>query len=110
MHLRALLPAWQPLGDGDVLANLATPGRLWSAHYFYNRVAEHAGADVIGLGYIPDGELKQWLDFLHRHRTTALAGTPSQLLRILEFCEDTGHPLAQRLRVGIWFGEPCDAR
>src|SRR5690242_13314576 len=40
MHLGALLAHWQPLAAGDVLANLATPGRLWSAHYFYNRVAE----------------------------------------------------------------------
>lgn len=109
MHLGALLPYWQPLTHRDVLANLAMPGRLWSAHYCYNRVAEHAGADVIGLGNIGDDELTQWLDFLHRHRTTALAGTPSQLAKILRYGERTGHPILARLRAAIWFGEPCDA-
>ena len=110
MHLGELTRHWQPLGCDDVLANLATPGRLWSAHYCYNRLAELAGADVIGLGHIPDGEYGQWLDFLDRHRTTALAGTPSQLLRVLEYCEQYAHPLVRRLRTGIFFGEPCDAR
>jgi phenylacetate-CoA ligase len=105
MYLGALLAQWQPLTHHDVLANLAMPGRLWSAHYCYNRVAEHAGADVIGLGNIGDDELVQWLDFLYRHRTSALAGTPSQLARILR----TDHPLLSQLRVAIWFGEPCDA-
>jgi phenylacetate-CoA ligase len=109
MHLGALLPNWQPLTHRDVLANLAMPGRLWSAHYCYNRVAEHAGADVIGLGNIGDDELTQWLDFLHRHRTTALACTPSQLTKILRYGEETGHPILAQLRAAIWFGEPCDA-
>jgi phenylacetate-CoA ligase len=105
MHLDALLPHWQPLTHRDVLANLAMPGRLWSAHYCYNRVAEHAGADVIGLGNIGDDELTQWLDFLHRHGTTAVAGTPSQILKTLR----SGHPILAQLRKAIWFGEPCDA-
>ena len=104
MHLGALLPYWQPLTSTDVLANLAMPGRLWSAHYFYNRVAEHAGADVIGLGGIPDGEQERWLDFLYRHGTTALAGTPSQLGQVF----GSGHPIVGQLRSAIWFGEPCD--
>jgi phenylacetate-coenzyme A ligase PaaK-like adenylate-forming protein len=109
MHLGALLPHWQPLTHRDVLANLAMPGRLWSAHYCYNRVAEHAGADVIGLGNIGDDELTQWVDFLHRHGTTALAGTPSQLAKILRHGGRTGHPILAQLRAAIWFGEPCDA-
>ncbi|WP_371493718.1 AMP-binding protein [Kitasatospora sp. NBC_00374] len=108
MHLGELTRHWQPLGPSDVLANLASPGRLWSAHYCYNRLAELAGADVIGLGYIADEELGQWLDFLARHGTTAVAGTPSQLLRILRYCERTGHRFASTVRAGIWFGEPCD--
>jgi phenylacetate-coenzyme A ligase PaaK-like adenylate-forming protein len=105
MHLDELLPHWQPLTAGDVLANLAMPGRLWSAHYFYNRVAERAGADVIGLGGIPGQETAQWLGFLLRHRATALACTPSQLAQILR----TGHPLLRQLRTAIWFGEACDS-
>jgi phenylacetate-coenzyme A ligase PaaK-like adenylate-forming protein len=110
MHLTEMTRHWQPLHSGDVLANLASPGRLWSAHYCYNRLAELAGADVIGLGYIPDDEYRQWMDFLDRHRTTALAGTPSQLLRVLEYCEKEAHPLLHRLRTGIFFGEPCMER
>jgi phenylacetate-coenzyme A ligase PaaK-like adenylate-forming protein len=108
MYLGALLPYWQPLDDSDVLANLAMPGRLWSAHYFYNRVAERAGADVIGLGSIPEPEMGQWLDFLRRHRTTALACTPSQLANIIEYCERTAHPFLEAVRTVIWFGEPLD--
>ncbi|HSV64848.1 MAG TPA: AMP-binding protein [Mycobacteriales bacterium] len=104
MHLPALLPHWRPLGPDDVFANLAMPGRLWSAHYFYNRVAEHCGADVIGLGHVAEDELAQWLGFLRRHGTTALAGTPSQLASVLR----TGHPLLGQLRAAIFFGEACD--
>jgi phenylacetate-coenzyme A ligase PaaK-like adenylate-forming protein len=109
MYLGALLPYWRPLESSDVLANLAMPGRLWSAHYFYNRVAERAGADVIGLGSIPEEELAQWLAFLRRHRTTALACTPSQLAGILAHCEQTGDPFMEGVRTVIWFGEPLDA-
>jgi phenylacetate-CoA ligase len=109
MYLGALLPYWQPLESSDVLANLAMPGRLWSAHYFYNRVAERAGADVIGLGSIAEEELGQWLAFQRRHRTTALACTPSQLAGILAHCERTGDPFLEGVRTVIWFGEPLDA-
>jgi phenylacetate-CoA ligase len=108
MYVGALLPYWQPLESSDVVANLAMPGRLWSAHYFYNRVAERAGADVIGLGSIPEEELAQWLAFLRRHRTTALACTPSQLAGILAHCERTGDPFLEGVRTVIWFGEPLD--
>ncbi|MFD0823439.1 AMP-binding protein, partial [Micromonospora zhanjiangensis] len=108
MHLPELLAHWQPLSARDVLANLAMPGRLWSAHYCYNRVAEHAGAGVIGLGNIGDDELGRWLDFLHANGTTALAGVPSQLLKILRYAGERRHPILSRLRAGIWFGEPCE--
>ena len=108
MHLDAVLAEWRPLGPDDVLANLAMPGRLWSAHFFYNRVAERAGADVIGLGDIDEPEMGQWLDFLARHRVSALAGTPSQLGAVLRHCARAGHPLARQLRTAIWFGEPLD--
>lgn len=107
MHLDELLPHWQPLSAHDVLANLAMPGRLWSAHYFYNQVAERAGADVIGLGHIPDDDMGQWLDFLHKHRATALACTPTQLAQVLRSCERTGHPLLNQLQAVLWFGEAC---
>jgi acyl-CoA synthetase (AMP-forming)/AMP-acid ligase II len=108
MHLPELLSCWQPLRPGDVLANLAMPGRLWSAHYCYNRVAEHAGAGVIGLGNIGDDEWGRWLDFLHANGTTAVAGTPSQLLRLLTYAGRHAHPILTRLRAGLWFGEACE--
>jgi phenylacetate-CoA ligase len=108
MHLDALLARWRPLGPDDVLANLAMPGRLWSAHPFYNRVAERAGADIIGLGDVDESEMGQWADFLARHRVSALAGTPSQLGAVLRHCARAGHPLARQLRTAIWFGEPLD--
>jgi phenylacetate-CoA ligase len=84
MYLGALLPYWQPLESSDVLANLAMPGRLWSAHYFYNRVAERAGADVIGLGSIAEEELGQWLAFLRRHapRRSSPASSPTASGRV----------------------------
>ncbi|GAA2591917.1 hypothetical protein GCM10010435_83270 [Winogradskya consettensis] len=108
MHLPELLTHWQPLRATDVLANLAMPGRLWSAHYCYNRVAEHAGAGVIGLGNIDDDEWGRWLDFLHANGTTAVAGTPSQLLKLLSYAVRNRHPVLSRLRAGLWFGEPCE--
>jgi phenylacetate-CoA ligase len=106
-HLGELTPHWQPLTSADTLANLAMPGRLWSAHYFYNRLAELAGAGVVGLGHVSEEEMAQWVDFLHVHGVTALAGTPTQLATVLRHCVDHRHPLLDRLRVGIWFGEPC---
>jgi phenylacetate-coenzyme A ligase PaaK-like adenylate-forming protein len=105
MHLSELLRHWRPLSHTDVLANLAMPGRLWSAHYCYNAVAAHFGADVIGLGDIPPDDSARWLDLLHRFRTTAVAGTPSQIAALLR----SGHPLVEQVRTAIWFGEPCDA-
>ena len=107
MHLDAIVPHWRPLRSDDVLANLAMPGRLWSAHYFYNGLAQRCGADVIGLGHVEQEEWPHWLDFLHRHGTTALTGTPSTLRQVLELAISTGHPILRRLRTALFFGEPC---
>lgn len=107
MHLGAILGHWRPLGPGDVLANLAMPGRLWSAHYFYNGMAERCGADAIGLGHVEAGEWPQWLDFLDTHGTTALCGTPSTLEQVLTLALRLRHPVLRRLRAALFFGEPC---
>ncbi|MBM7774782.1 phenylacetate-CoA ligase [Actinokineospora baliensis] len=107
MHTAAIAAHWRPLRSDDVLANLAMPGRLWSAHYFYNALARHCGADVIGLGHVEAEEWPHWLDFLHRHGTTALTGTPSTLRQVLDLAVATGHPILDRLRTAVFFGEPC---
>lgn len=107
LHLDEIEAHWQPLRPTDTVANLAMPGRLWSAHLFYNRLAERAGAGVIGLGHIDDAERGAWLDFLHRHDTTVLVGTPGQLATVLRHCAEAKHPLLARLRAAIWFGESC---
>jgi phenylacetate-coenzyme A ligase PaaK-like adenylate-forming protein len=107
LHLDEITRAWQPLRETDTVANLAMPGRLWSAHVFYNRLAERVGAGVIGLGHVTDDELPDWLDFLHRQGTTVLVGTPGQLSAVLRRCLRLNHPITAQLRAAIWFGEPC---
>jgi phenylacetate-coenzyme A ligase PaaK-like adenylate-forming protein len=105
LHLAEIEAHWQPIRATDTVANLAMPGRLWSAHLFYNRLAERAGAGVIGLGHVEENELDRWLGFLAEADTTVLVGTPGQLATVLRRCADLGHPLLSRLRAAIWFGE-----
>ncbi|HVH23938.1 MAG TPA: AMP-binding protein [Pseudonocardia sp.] len=107
LHLDEITSHWQPLRGTDTVANLAMPGRLWSAHVFYNRLAERAGAGVIGLGHVDDAELVDWLGFLDAAGATVLVGTPGQLAAVLRHCVDSQHPLGRRLRAAIWFGEAC---
>ena len=107
LHLAEIEEHWQPIRATDTVANLAMPGRLWSAHVFYNRLAERAGAGVIALGHVDESELDPWLDFLARADTTVLVGTPGQLATVLRRGGDLGHPLLEGLRAAIWFGESC---
>lgn len=107
LHLPEIEAHWRPIRATDTVANLAMPGRLWSAHLFYNRLAERAGAGVIGLGHVEERELDPWLDFLAQAGTTVLVGTPGQLATVLRRCADLAHPLIEQLRAGIWFGESC---
>ncbi|NRQ37772.1 hypothetical protein HII36_38980 [Nonomuraea sp. NN258] len=109
LHLDEIERLWQPFVPGDVVVNLAMPGRLWSAHVFYNRLAERAGAGVIGLGHVDESELPGWADFLYEQGATAVVGTPGQLATLIGFLAERGHPLLRRLRTGVWFGEPCTA-
>ena len=107
LHLDDIAAVWQPFRADDTVANLAMPGRLWSAHLFYSRLAERAGAGVIGLGHVEDAELETWADFLSAQGTTVLVGTPGQLAALLRFAAVRQHPLAAAVRAGVWFGEPC---
>jgi phenylacetate-coenzyme A ligase PaaK-like adenylate-forming protein len=109
LYLAEIERHWQPFAAGDVVANLAMPGRLWSAHLFYNRLAERAGAGVIGLGHVDDAELPEWADFLHAQGATVLVGTPGQLAALLGHLAEREHPLLGQVRAGVWFGEPRNA-
>ena len=83
------------------LANLAMPGRLWSAHYFYNRVAERAGADVIGLG--TRRARASWASGWTSSRsagTTALAARRRSWPPCCGAAPMPDHPLLGRLRAG----------
>lgn len=98
---------WAPLTSQDVLVNLFTPGRTWSAHYFYNTLAAALGATVIPFGDVGDDELDTWLDYFEDQGVTALAGTPSTLRRILAHCAATGR--TPGIRTVIWVGEAYDS-
>jgi len=110
LHVREIERHWQPFAPGDVVANLAMPGRLWSAHLFYNRLAERVGAGVIGLGHVDEEEWPGWADFLYAQGTTAVVGTPSQLADLVRFLTERRHQLLAQLRTAVWFGEPFTAR
>lgn len=107
MFVADILEHWRPLVPRDVLVNLFTPGRMWSAHYFYNQVAVDSGAAVIAFGGLADGEIGQWLDFFESHGATALAATPSTLKRVLAYCARNGRPLGGICKI-IWVGERFD--
>lgn len=75
--------SWNPLGPQDVVANLHPSGRLRPDHYFYNRFAAVAGATVLPIGDLPEGDADGWLAFLARQGVTALAAPPQTLARLL---------------------------
>jgi phenylacetate-coenzyme A ligase PaaK-like adenylate-forming protein len=106
MYARDIAAHWRPIENSDLVANLYKPGRLWSSHNFYNSFAAECGATVLTVGALEDHELPVWLPFMRQHGVTALAGTPSQIAHILEFCVRTGTAppvFADKL---LWVGEP----
>jgi acetylornithine/succinyldiaminopimelate/putrescine aminotransferase/phenylacetate-coenzyme A ligase PaaK-like adenylate-forming protein len=107
MFVPDILAHWRPLDPDDVLVNLFTPGRMWSAHYFYNAVAVASGAAVVPFGGLADDELDSWLDFFQARGGTALAATPSTLKRLLTHLERSGRTWAG-LRKLLWVGEKLD--
>lgn len=107
MFIADILAQWQPLTPDDVLVNLFTPGRLWSAHYFYNAVAVQLGAAVVPFGGLEDHELDQWLDFFDAQGATAYAATPTTLKQIIGHCATTGRAMP-RIRKLLWVGEKYD--
>lgn len=107
MFLEDILSVWKPLDQSDVVCNLFTPGRMWSAHYFYNVLAERLASTIIAFGALEAEEMRTWLDFFQQHHVTALAGTPSTIKQILQFCKDNKYPLF--LKKILWVGEACDS-
>lgn len=107
MFVPDILPHWRPLDAHDVLVNLFTSGRMWSAHYFYNALAAACGAAVIPFGGLADDELDSWLDFFQAHRGTALAATPTTLKRLLTHLDRRGRSWPA-LRKLLWVGEKYD--
>ncbi|WP_084735319.1 diaminobutyrate--2-oxoglutarate transaminase family protein [Actinophytocola xinjiangensis] len=107
MFVPDILAHWQPLDPHDVVVNLFTPGRLWSAHYFYNAVAAASGAAVVPFGGLADDELDSWIDFFQAQGCTALAATPTTLKRLLLHLGHSGRTWPA-LRKLLWVGEKFD--
>ncbi len=75
--------AWNPLGPGDVVANLHPSGRMRPDHYFFNAFAAASGATVLPVGQLPEGPDDDWLAFFARHQVTAVAAPPQAVTRLL---------------------------
>jgi phenylacetate-CoA ligase len=102
--LTDILSHWQPLTGEDVLLNLFMPGKLWSAHYFYNQLARESSACVIPMGALAATEYGAWFDFFERQGITALATTPTTLKELLGYDEMNADELPA-LRKILWVGE-----
>jgi phenylacetate-coenzyme A ligase PaaK-like adenylate-forming protein len=107
MFIQDIIKHWRPLTQDDVLCNLYTPGRMWSAHYFYNALGEQLAARTIAFGPVQDEEISTWLDFFEQYQVTAIAGTPTTLKHILAYCSAQKRSLAF-VRKFLWVGEAID--
>lgn len=73
----------------------------------------HYGAEMIGASVIPvsSGNTEKQIQIMQDFRTTALVGTPSYALYMLETMNKMGVPPASlSLRVGLFGGEPMSDR
>lgn len=107
MFIQDIIEHWRPLTQHDILCNLYTPGRMWSAHYFYNVLGEQLAARTIAFGPMQGEEMQTWLDFFEQYQVTAIAGTPTTLKHLLGYCFAQQRSLAfvQKL---LWVGEAID--
>jgi phenylacetate-coenzyme A ligase PaaK-like adenylate-forming protein len=108
LHVADVVRHWRPLAPDDVFLNLFAPGRLWSAHYFYNELALALGAITVPLGDIEAHEHEAWAAFAEDFGVTALGGTPTALRRFLGSCRAEGRRL-EAVRAVLWVGEPFTA-
>ncbi|MDG4765792.1 AMP-binding protein [Solwaraspora sp. WMMD406] len=102
--LDRLLRQWRPLGAGDFLLNLFTPGRLWASHYYMQALAQRSGSDVAPFGPIAPDEVGEWLPTLRRLRVNAVAGTPTALADFARGVLDAGG--GSPIEKIIWMAEP----
>ncbi|MQY20210.1 AMP-binding protein [Nocardia macrotermitis] len=108
MFVPDILTQWRPLSSNDVIANIYSPGRLWSSHNFFNAVAAESGAICLAFGSLDDKEVPQWLEFFEQRGVTALDGTASQIAQLLEACARSGHRPPQFINKLLWTGEAFD--
>ncbi|WP_133740056.1 AMP-dependent synthetase [Actinorugispora endophytica] len=101
MVLPDITARWKPLAPGSVLVNLSPPGRLWSAHYFYNSLASAAGALTVPFEEPRDDEIGHCLDFFEDQGVTAVAASPATMRRILGFALFEGRRLPWLDRI-LW--------
>ncbi|MCM2263909.1 MAG: phenylacetate--CoA ligase [Desulfuromonadales bacterium] len=69
----------------------------------------HYGAELIGASVIPmgGGNTEKQIMIMQDYRTTALVGTPSYALTLVDRMEKSGiDPKSMQLRVGLFGGEP----
>ncbi len=108
MFVGDILKHWSPLTTDDILCNMFAPGKLWSAHYFYNQVGTKTVRETIALGAIDRGEMLGWLDFLEDQHVTAIAATPSTLKLLCRTSLEHGRSLGF-IRKLLWVGESFDS-
>jgi len=104
MGLERLLTSWKPLGPGDTLLNLFTPGRMWASHYYMQTLAAASRSTVIPSGPYPPGDVGRWLGLLREAGVSALAGTPTGLADFARGVLASGQDLP--VRTVIWMAEP----
>lgn len=107
MFLPDMQAAWSPLDSTDVLLNCNNGGELGSMNPFYNRLAHTSGAAVIPLGIVAPDVLRPWLEFIDDCGCTAIGGTPSYIVTVLECYEAAGRtpPFHKIVWTGEAFGE-----
>ncbi|WP_444960312.1 AMP-binding protein [Nocardiopsis sp. M1B1] len=104
MGLPRILPHWSPLGEGDVLLNMFSTGRMWGAQYFYNALALHSRSTVAPIGGLTPEDAEEWADTIVDMGVNALCGTPNLLARFGTALHTAGIRLP--VRTVIWTGEP----
>jgi phenylacetate-CoA ligase len=108
MFLGDIRQYWDPLNPRDVLCNLFAPGKLWSAHYFFNALGETSAAVTMALGSLnTEEEFRAWADFMNRRQVTAIAATPTILKGLFRFCRETQISFDHLHKV-LWVGEAFD--
>lgn len=109
LFMESITQSWSPLEVGDVVVNANNGGELGSMFPFFHLLCQISGAVAIPLGGLGTKEtIDTWIDFLYETKTTALAGTPTQVAAILERLIHMDIRLPS-LRKVLWSGERFNA-